>query len=995
MKTRYKQYALRGATWGSAISVLMFLLLSNEPLWLQGRHIALAAGVSPTALSVYGQGGSFTSSTANYPINAATLNRPWGSFAVDSGGNLYIADTNNNRVLYYAAGSTTATRVYGQGGSFTSDTSNNGGRTASSLSAPRGIALDSSGNLYVVDTNNNRVLYYTAGSTTATRVYGQGGSFTTGTYNNGGRSANSLGRPTGVTVDSSGNVYIADNLNNRVLYYAAGSTTATRVYGQDGSFTTANSASITATSLNTPAAVALDSSGNVYIADTNNNRVLYYVAGSTTATRIYGQGGSFTTANNSDVNATSLNLPQGVAVDSSGNVYIADSSNNRVLYYVLGSTTATRVYGQGGSFTTNTTNTGGRTANSLSLPLSVIVDSGGNLYVADTSNHRVLYYVAGSTTATRVYGQGGSFTTGTYYGNASASNLYGSQSIAVDSSGNLFTVDTNNNRVLYYVAGSTTATRVYGQGGNFTTNTFNTGGRTATSLSRPTGATVDSSGNLYIADANNNRVLYYTAGSTTATRVYGQGGSFTTANSVSITANSLNTPSAVAIDSSGNLYIADTNNNRVLYYAAGSTTATRVYGQGGSFTSNAANNGGVTATSLNAPQGVAVDSSGNLYIADNGNNRVLYYAAGSTTAIRVYGQGGSFTSNVANNGGVTATSLNAPQGVIVDSGGNLYIADANNNRVLYYVAGSTTARRVYGQGGSFIINTANSIGGVTASSLDQPEGVAVDSSGNIYVADNLNNRVLTYQTALSISTQPPTGITPGSTFGLAAQLIDVGSGQIFTDFSGPVTVAINAGTGTGGATLSGTTSLAASNGVATFSNLTIDIGGAGYVLTVSSPGSGSAMTTAFNIVGGLFFTPLTNLSFTFTLNGTIGTVTSQSIFKVNDTTASGLGWHTTITSTQFSTIDGKRLPTTALTITGVSAACTAGQTCVVPVNGVNSYPITVPAATTAPAAITYFSANGNTGTGDVTLTVTYSLSIPPGTASGTYTSTLTETLVKH
>jgi hypothetical protein len=372
----------------------------------------------------------------------------------------------------------------------------------------------------------------------------------------------------------------------------------------------------------------------------------------------------------------------------------------------------------------------------------------------------------------------------------------------------------------------------------------------------------------------------------------------------------------------------------------------------------------------------------------------LYYAAGSTTATRVYGQGGSFTTNVVNNGGVTATSLGAPESVAVDSSGNVYIVDTFNNRVLYYAAASTTATRVYGQSGSFITNIYNNVG-VTATSLDQPEGVAVDSGGNIYVADNLNNRVLAYQTGLNISTQPPTGVTPGLPFGITAQLIDVGSGQIFTDFSGLVTAAIKAGTGTAGATLGGTTSVTTTNGVATFSNLTIDTGGTGYILTVSSPGVGSAMTTAFNIVRSLFLTPLTSPSFSFTLTGAMGTITSLRTFKVNDSTGSGLGWHTTITSTQFSTIDGKRLPTTALTITGVSAACTAGQTCIVPVNGVSSYPITVPAATTAPAAITYFRANGNTGTGDVTLTVTYSLSIPPGTASGTYTNTLTDTLVKY
>ena len=151
--------------------------------------------------------------------------------------------------------------------------------------------------------------------------------------------------------------------------------------------------------------------------------------------------------------------------------------------------------------------------------------------------------------------------------------------------------------------------------------------------------------------------------------------------------------------------MADTGNNRVLFYPSGSTAATRVYGQSGSFATNLLNNGGVGASSLNDPVGVVLDSSGNLYVVDDGNSRVLFYPAGSTTATRVYGQNGSFTTNQENNGGVSANSLRLPAGVALDSSGGLYVADWGNNRVLFYPAGSTTATRVYGQGGSFTTNT--------------------------------------------------------------------------------------------------------------------------------------------------------------------------------------------------------------------------------------------------------------------------------------------------
>ena len=357
---------------------------------------------------------------------------------------------------------TTADVVYGQLGSFTTNTNNLGGRSANSQADPAGAALDSSGNLYVGDTGNNRVLFYPAGSTTATRVYGQGGSFTTGGNNQGGLSANSLNNPYGVAVDSSGNLYVADYLNNRVLFYPSGSTTATRVYGQNGSFTT-NVSGVSATGLNGPNRVAVDSGGNLYVADSLNNRVLFYPSGSTTATRVYGQGGSFTTGipNNGGISANSLDEPLGVVLDSSGNLYVADENNNRVLFYPSGTTTATQVYGQAGSFTTNTANLGGISANSLSRPFGVSLDSSGNLYVADTFNNRVLFYLSGSTTATRVYGQLGSFTTNTANnGGVSANSLDEPEGGPLDSSGNLYVCDYGNNRVLLYPP--TAASGIYG-----------------------------------------------------------------------------------------------------------------------------------------------------------------------------------------------------------------------------------------------------------------------------------------------------------------------------------------------------------------------------------------------------------------------------------------------------------------------------------------------------------------------------------------------------
>jgi sugar lactone lactonase YvrE len=383
--------------------------------------------------------------------------------------------------------------------------------------------------------------------------------------------------------------------------------------------------------------------------------------------------------------------------------------------------------------------------------------------VSDSFDSRVLFYLAGSTVATRVYGQLGDFTTNIpNAGLISAILLNTPAGIATDASNGLLVADMASNRVVYYASGSTSATRVYGQV-DLNSNAANAGGISATSLNAPQGVTVDATDNVYIADTANSRVLFYAVGSTVATRVYGQGGSFLTGIQNNIGAGGgpadlLALPNAVAVDSANNVYIADSNNNRVLFYTAGSTTATRVWGQGGSFSTTTINKGGVSADSLFFPGGVVVDASNNVYISDVGNSRVLFYPSGSTTATRVYGQSGSFTTGTQNNGGTSAVSLNAPTALLLDANNGLYVADTSNNRVLYYASGSTTASLVFGQGESF---TVNNLAEISARSLRSPAGLARDKLNVTYISDQGLNRVLSYPCAAP-SSSSTTSMTTSS-----------------------------------------------------------------------------------------------------------------------------------------------------------------------------------------------------------------------------------------
>jgi len=306
--------------------------------------------------------------------------------------------------------------------------------------------------------------------------------------------------------------------------------------------------------------------------------------------------------------------------------------------------------------------------------------------------------------------------------------------LAISPSNELFVSDVTNNRVMVYPFGSLTPSRVIGQA-DFSSKEVNRGQPScaANTLSGPAGVAIDASGAVWVVDRSNNRVLYFAPGASTATRVYGQLGSFTTATNSPRNANSLSLPASVALGDGG-VFIADTFNNRVLYYPGTSITPTRVYGQPDFMT--AASSGGATGMSM--PRSVAVDSTGGLYVSDFENNRILFFAQGKTSSARVIGQA-DLSGSSPNRGlaAPTAVSLSSPQNILLRPDG-LYVCDSANKRVLRYPLGGSTADRVWGQAG-YTTNTPQTIGdGV----FNSPYGVAFDSQGYMYVSDWSWNRVL-------------------------------------------------------------------------------------------------------------------------------------------------------------------------------------------------------------------------------------------------------------
>ena len=722
-------------------------------------------------------------------LDGRSLNAPDG-IALDTSvtpPRVYVADTQNSRVLAWAdasayANGAPADKVFGQIDP-NRGSCNATGVNASSLCAPRAVEVDGSGNLYVADTGNHRVLAYLTPFTTdlvADRVFGQSGNFLANLCNQGVTpSAVTLCTPAGVAVDSAGDLYVSDQTNHRVLRFTAPLTdsTADAVVGQLGM--TGNLANLVdERGLSTPSRVAIDRSvtpNRIYVADTDNHRVLGWnnaaaFANGAPADKLLGQPNPTSTGcNTGGVGPGALCFPRGLAVDGAGNLYVADTNNNRVLVFDTPFTSdalADQVWGQPG-FTSTVCNTGGPGAGTLCNPWGVALDAAGNLYVGDTNNNRVLRFDGartGDASADLVLGQPDPLTITCNTGGLSGQSLCSPRGIAFDASGNTYVADHGNSRVLVYLASpaDTLADRVFGQTG-MTVGTCNTPGVTNASLCNPGSVAVDSAGNVWVGDEGNSRVLGYqtpVAGNNfQANRVVGKSN---TTSSVcggpSSTCIFTSAPS-VALDAANNVYIADPTGNRVLgvnnpFATGNDSAADRVLGQPDMF--NTGRNS-IDGMGLNNPVHLHVDrnaSPNRLFVADALNHRVVVWSsvafANGQPADRVFGQA-SLAGGLCNAGGVGPGTLCTPIDIATDTAGNLYISD-NGSRVLQYDApfagGDSVAERVFGQT-VFTSGTCNS-GGVSALSLCTARGLAVAPSGQVYVADSGNHRLLRYDAPLSI-----------------------------------------------------------------------------------------------------------------------------------------------------------------------------------------------------------------------------------------------------
>ena len=691
----------------------------------------------------------------------------------DGTGGFYLASPNQNRV-YRVSASGTLSVLAGTGISgFSGD---GGDATTARLTLPVGLAADFFGNVYIADYGNSRVRRVNSAGVIAT-VAGNGSS---GFAGDGGLATSAGMRPTAVAVDTTGSLFIVDYNNSRVRKLSPSGTittvagNGTHGFGGDGGPATAASM--------TPNGLAIDPFGNLFIVDSDNGRIrkvnpagiISTVAGDGT-NGFGGDGGPATQA--------ALAHPDGVAVDNSGNIFIADWGNSRIRRVfpsgIITTIAGSSSYGFAGD-------NGPATAAQLFGPEGVALDANGYVYIADTLNNRIRVVTAGGviTTAagngTAIFDLNGAVSGGFSGdgGPAAVAQLQNPSAVAADSAGNLFIADSYNARVRKVTAGGVIST-VAGAG----TVGFSGDGGPATSAGiSPWGIAVDGAGNLFISDSINNRVRRVTAATGLISTVAGTGIAGFGGDSGPAVSAMLNQPTGLALDAAGNLLIADTGNSRIRKVTAAGIITTLA----GSGTAGLGGDGGPSISAkLNRPMGVAVDRAGNLFIADSFNHRIrkvnplgliiTVAGSGSTTSAGSFGGDG---------GAATASLLSLPGGVAVDSVDNVYIADTGNARIrrvdsagiITTIAGSGA----YGFGG----DGGDAASAQFALALCCAVGLAVDPSGNLLVPDYGNNRIrkvtFTQQSLYTTSNQggislSSSGTLPATVVGYAAIQPNVGS----------------------------------------------------------------------------------------------------------------------------------------------------------------------------------------------------------------------------
>ncbi len=651
-----------------------------------------SSGVSASATITVGPsltlfaGGAQGRGFADGPASTARFDRPYG-VAVDSAGNLFVADTEHHviRKISTAGVVTTLAGTPGTPGSADGLTS--------SFNYPRGVAVDGAGNVFVADTGNHTIREI---DTTGVVTTFAGSAGAKGTVDAAGAAAR-FSSPAGVAVDAAGNLFVA-SIGDQTIRKLTSAGVVTTLAGMANVVGSADGTG-TAATFKLPTAVAVDAMGNVYVADSNNNKIRKVTAAGvvTTFSGMAGVAGDV----DGPVATASFNSPNGVAIDGAGNLWVINRNGSvRTITPTGVVSTVAGWPGMAGS------DDGTGHSALFDGPLGVAADGLGNAYVADTFNDTIRKVTPAGVVTTVAGTAVGGYVDAT--GAAARFGLVGG--VAMDTAGNVYVTD---NPTIRKITADGVVTTFAGTH-NVTGKTDATGA--AASFSNPQGLAIDSAGNLYVGDASNHAIRKITPSGVVTTLAGGAGSGSADGTG---SAAQFNNPTSVAVDGSGNVFVADTDNSTIRMVTPAGVVTT-VAGL-------AASPGGADGTGAAArfkrPKGVATDGAGNVYVADNDNHTVRKIAPGGVVTTLA----GTAVMPGTTDGFGPAARFIFPHGIAVDSSGNVFVGGLSDY-VVRQITPAGVVTTIAGVGGQ-----DDMILGPLPGGLSSIYGLAMAPSGELFV----------------------------------------------------------------------------------------------------------------------------------------------------------------------------------------------------------------------------------------------------------------------
>lgn len=632
--------------------------------------------------------------------------------------------------------------------------------------SPGGMAADADGNLYVADTANHIIRKITPAGEVTTLA----GSSAVGSLDGHGAAAQ-FKAPTGIAVDADGNVYVTDYDDHTIRKITASGdvTTLAGLSGQAGSTNGTGSAA----RFRNPSGVTVDASGNLFVADYWNHTIrMITPAGVVTTFAGVAETPGFGDGTGSGAR---FFFPTGITTAPGGDMYVTEERTHRIRQVTAAAVVTSPLGANGGQGNTDGTGTAAR----FNAPSGITVDSSGTIYVADTGNHLIRKVTTPGLVVTKLAGD--PTKSGSRDGTGAAASFTLPRGITTDPDGNVYVADTNNHTIRKVTATGVVTTFAGRAAGGAAVD----GVGAAARVNAPRGLTVDDDGTIYYADAFSH-VIRQAATDGTVTTIAGLADTPGTTNGNGSVAR-FNTPGGIALDGDGNLYVADTYNHaiRKITPLGDVTTLAGLPGTPGDV-----DNTGTLARFL-LPTGVAVDSDDNVFVADNGNQKVKKVTpAGVVTtiasaeafrlvvdssgdllvtdnnsAVRRVTQAGvvtTFAGSPGNQGTADGPRLDArffgPSGIALDASGAFSLSDTFNH----------TFRRIASDG---IVTTPAGVAGTlgnhdgtgTAARFFNPGDVAVDTGDTVYMTDGNDSMIKRGRPALN--TDPvitPTTATPGT-----------------------------------------------------------------------------------------------------------------------------------------------------------------------------------------------------------------------------------------